>query len=266
MQIDYFTIVAQIINFLILVFLLRHFLYRPVIKTMDEREQRMVSRLKDAEQKTKEAEQEAENFRRMKQEQEDKRQEMLAKAKEDVQALRSDLMKKARGEVEANIADWYQSFERQKESILADLRLRTGEEVYAITRRAIHDLANEKLETQIIDTFILRLLEMGETGKDEIKDFFNTSGRSITVRSSFEIPDETRRIILETMRNLSGKDLEIKFETSPELISGIEMSNSDTRIGWNIASYLSTLRADLPSTSPQRTTGKLLPSEEKMDG
>lgn len=265
MQIDYFTIVAQIINFLVLVFLLRHFLYRPVIKTMDEREQRMVSRLKDAEQKTKEAEQEAENFRRIKQEQEDKRQEMLAKATEDVQALRSDLMKKARGEVEANIADWYQSFERQKESILADLRLRTGDEVYAITRRAIQDLANEKLETQIIDTFILRLREMGETGKDEIKDFFNT-GQPITVRSSFEISDETRRIILETMQNLSGKDLEIKFETSPELISGIEMSNSDTRIGWNIASYMNTLKADLPSTSLQRTTGKLMHSEEKKNG
>ena len=53
MQIDYFTIIAQIINFLILVFLLRHFLYRPVITAMDEREQKMVSRLKDAEQNDK---------------------------------------------------------------------------------------------------------------------------------------------------------------------------------------------------------------------
>lgn len=266
MQIDYFTIVAQIVNFLVLVFLLRHFLYRPVIKTMDEREQRMVSRLKDAEQKAKNGEQEAENFRQMKRELEDKRQKMLAEATEEVLALRSDLMKKAHAEVEATIADWHQSFERQKESILADLRLRTGEEVYAITRRAIQDLANEKLEAQIIETFILRLREIGETGKDEIKDFFNTSGRPITVRSSFEIPDETRRIILQTMRNLSTKDLEINFETSPELISGVEMSNSDTRIGWNIASYLDTLKADLASTSSQRTTGKLPPYEEKKNG
>ncbi len=94
MQIDYFTIVAQIINFLVLVFLLRHFLYRPVIKAMDEREQKMVSRLKDAEQKREEAEAEAESFRQMKQELEDKRQEMLTKAAEEVQILQSDLMKK----------------------------------------------------------------------------------------------------------------------------------------------------------------------------
>jgi F-type H+-transporting ATPase subunit b len=263
-QIDYFTIVAQIINFLILVFLLRHFLYRPVIAAMDEREQKMVSKLKDVEQKRKEAEQEAESFRRMKQELQDKRQEMLAKVVEEVLVLKNDLTEKARSEVEASIADWYASIERQKESILTDLRLRTGEEVYAITRRALQDLADEKLEAQIIDTFIRRLREMGETGKEEIKEFFKTPGL-ITVRSTFEIPDDARQVILETMRNLAGKDLEIKFETSPELIAGVEMSTPDTRIGWSIASYLDTLRADLSIASLQRASGKLLTSEEKRN-
>ena len=265
MQIDYFTIIAQIINFLVLVFLLRHFLYRPVIAAMDEREQKMVSRLKDAEQKIKEAEQETETLRLMKQELRDKRQEILAKATEEVRVLKTDLTEKGRSEVEASIADWYSSIERQKESILTDLKLRTGEEVYAISRRVLQDLADEKLEAQIIETFIRRLREKGDTGIEEIKEFFKTPG-PISVRSAFEIPDETQQVILETMRNLAGKDLEIKFETSPELISGVEMSTSDTRIGWNIASYLDTLKGDLSSALLQRASGNLLPSEEKKNG
>ena len=266
MQIDYFTIVAQIINFLILVFLLRHFLYRPVITAMDEREQKMVSRLKEVEQKIKVAEQEAESLRLMKQELDDKRQEMLAEITEEVRVLKTDLTEKGRSEVEASIADWYSSIERQKESILTDLKLRTGEEVYAISRRALKDLANEKLEAQIIDTFIRRLHEMGETEKEEIKKFYKTLGQPITVRSTFEIPDEARQIILETMRNLAGKDLEIKFETSPELISGVEMSTSDTRIGWSIASYLDTLRTDLSLAFMQGASRELRTSEEKRNG
>ncbi len=266
MQIDYFTIIAQIINFLILVFLLRHFLYRPVIAAMDEREQKMVSKLKDVEQKRKDAEQEAESFRRMKQELQDKRQEMLAKVTEEVRVLKADLTEKARSEVEASIADWYASIERQKEAILADLRLRTGEEVYAISRRALKDLANENLEAQIIHTFIRRLHEMRETEKEEIKEFYKTPGQPIIVRSTFEIPDEVRQVILETMRNLAGKEVKIKFETSPELISGVEMSTPDTRIGWSIASYLDTLRADLSLAFLQRASGKLLTPEEKRNG
>jgi F-type H+-transporting ATPase subunit b len=265
-QIDYFTIVAQIINFLVLVFLLRHFLYRPVIKTMDEREQKMVSRLKEAEQKIREAEQETETLRRMKQELQDKRQEMLAKVTEEVRVLKSDLTEKARAEVEASTADWYASIERQKESILTELRLRTGEEVYAISSRALQDLANEKLEAQIIDTFIRRLREMGETEKEKVKEFFKTTSPPITVRSTFEISDETRQVIEEIIRNLAGNEVKIKFETSLELISGIEMSTPDTRIGWNIASYLDTLKADLSMAFLQRASGNLLPSEEKKNG
>lgn len=266
MQIDYFTTGAQIINFLILVFLLRHFLYRPVINAMDEREQKMVSRLKDAEQKIKEAEQEAESSRMMKRELQDKRQEELAKVNDEVQVFKNDLTEKARAEVQASTADWYASIESQKESIFTDLKLRTGEEVYAIARRAIRDLADEKLEAQIIDTFLKRLREMGETENEKIIEFLKTSNQPIIVRSSFEIPDGTRQTILETMRGLTGKNLKIAFEISPGLISGLEMSTPETRIGWSIAGYLDTLRMDLSLPSLQSASEMLLTSEEKRNG
>lgn len=263
MQIDYFTIVAQIINFLVLVFLLRHFLYRPVIATMDEREKKIASRLKDAEQKIQEAEHETETISRMKRELQDKRQEKLAEVTEEIRVLKSDLTEKARAEVEASITDWYGSIQRQKESILADLRLQTGEEIYAISRRALQGLANEKLETQIIDTFLQRLMGMRETEKKEIEEFFKAPGQPITIRSTFEISDDTRGAILDTILDLTGKEVEIKFETSPELISGVEMSTQDAKIGWNISSYLDTLKADLSRALLQRASEKLPPSEEK---
>jgi F-type H+-transporting ATPase subunit b len=244
-QIDYFTIIAQIINFLVLVFLLRHFLYKPVIKSMDERERQMVSRLKETEQKKKEAEEEAESFRQMKRELSVKRQEMIAKATEEVKILQSDLTKKARAEVEASITDWYESIWRQRESTLADLSLRAGEEIYAIARRALQDLANEKLEKQIINIFIQRLQDLEKFEGEKIKEFYKTPGQQITVRSTFEIPEEIRQRIQETIRNQTGVDLKIQFKTAPELICGVEMSASDMRIAWSIASYLDTLKADL---------------------
>jgi len=63
-QIDYFTIFAQIINFLVLVLLLKHFLYGRIIKAMDEREKRIESQLQEAAKKKKEADEEADSYRR----------------------------------------------------------------------------------------------------------------------------------------------------------------------------------------------------------
>ena len=45
MLIDWFTIIAQALNFLILAWLLKRFLYRPVLNALDEREKLIASEL-----------------------------------------------------------------------------------------------------------------------------------------------------------------------------------------------------------------------------
>ena len=96
MLINWFTVLAQIVNFLILVVLLKFLLYDRIIKAMDEREAKIRSRLNEAKAKAKEAEQEADTFRSKNQELEDMREAMLAQAKEDAEAHRKELTEQAR--------------------------------------------------------------------------------------------------------------------------------------------------------------------------
>lgn len=254
MQIDYFTIIAQIINFLILVFLLRHFLYKPLLKSMDEREQKIRSQLNEAEQKKKEAERDAESSRKILQDLSEKSQEMNTKAAEEAQVLQKALMQKGRESVEASKDKWYEDFERQKESILADLGRHAGEEIYATVRRALQDLADENLEHQILNTFIKRLENMSAFENEKIIEFYKTSGQQIIVKSTFEISEEMRQRIKEIVHNQTGKDAKMQFGIAPELICGVEMSTHDTRIGWSIASYLNALQADLLEAPMQRAS------------
>ena len=245
MQIDYFTIIAQIVNFLILIFILKHFLYGRVIKAMDEREQEIASRLNEAEQDKKVAKDEADSYLKMKQELSAERQEMLAKVEEEVQALRTDLTKKARAEVEENKVAWYESVEHQKDALISDLSQQAGKEIYTIVRRAIKDLANDELERKIIVNFIERLKNMKESEKESIKDFHKSSGQKIIVRSAFGISEEIRQRIQETVEDQIGVTVEIEYRIAEELIAGIDLSAQDLRIGWNVAGYLDTLESDL---------------------
>ena len=245
MQIDYFTIFAQIINFLILVFLLRHFLYRPVTKLMEEREQKIVSRLQEIEKKKREADQELESYRKMSQELSNKREEMLAKAAREAQVLEADLMKKARDEVSASSANWYRDLQAQEAALLGDLNRRAGIEIYAIARQALQDLANEDLESQIINLFIKRLQNMDKSESEMISEFYKNTDQEITMRSSFAINEEMRRKIQETVRNQTGIEAIIQYKIAPELICGVEMDSHGTRVSWSIAGYLNTLQADL---------------------
>lgn len=250
MLIDYFTTIAQIINFLVLVFLLRHFLYRPVIKSMNEREQRIASRLKEAEDKRKDAGQEMESILKMKQEVAVRQEEMIARAATDAQVYRADLMKRAHDEVDRDKANWYEALEHQKNAILEDMRLQAGKEVYAIARRALEDLANDELERRIIATFLSRLENMNAVDKEKIEEFYKKPGQWITIRSAFEIPEDMRRKIEEALRLKIG-DVKIRYERAPDLISGIELYANDLKIAWSIEGYLDDLEADLSPTFEQ---------------
>lgn len=252
MQIDYFTIIAQIINFLVLVFLLRHFLYRPVIKAMAEREQKIVSRLQEAEQKKNDAEHDADTNRKTMEEISEKRQEMLNKAEEEVKILRADLLRKAREDVEKSKADWESSVEKEKGALIFDLSRQAGQLVCAVSRQVLRDLADEELERQIIKKFIRRLQHLEEIEKEGIKELFKIPGQQITVRSAFEIPEEMRHTMREAVKEQTQIDVKMQFQIAPELISGMEMSAQDARIVWSIASYLDALEADLSEAFAQK--------------
>ncbi len=256
-QIDFITLSAQIINFLVLVLLLRHFLYKRIINVMNEREAGIASRLKEAEQKRKEAEQEAESYRKQKQELLDKREGMVAEIRKEVEAVRKDLTNKARDEVEESKARWYEAIERQKDSFLTDLRRRAGEEVYTVARRTLHDLANEELEQHIIDTFIKRLQNMEEDEKKALKELYQKPQQEFVIKSAFEIPEKMRRSIQEVLREQINGDVRLQFKTSPDLICGVELDAYGMRITWSLDSYLDSLEEDLSKMLERRAAEEL---------
>ncbi|MCK4469172.1 MAG: F0F1 ATP synthase subunit B, partial [Desulfobacterales bacterium] len=104
MLIDWFTVIAQIINFLVLVYLLKCFLYGPIIKAMDKRQEKIALRLEGARKKKQEAEQEAELFLKKNKEFDSRYEEMLSQIKKEVETRKVELIKEARSRVDADMA------------------------------------------------------------------------------------------------------------------------------------------------------------------
>ncbi len=92
MLIDWFTVIAQIVNFLVLVGLLKYFLFDRITKAMDEREQTIASALEKADETRKLAREEAERYRRMNDELEEGRRRILEEARNEADSLRKALL------------------------------------------------------------------------------------------------------------------------------------------------------------------------------
>src|SRR5688500_8544406 len=98
MTVDWLTVGAQALNFLVLVYLLKRFLYGPVVRAMARREEAIGERQREAEQRREDAEAEARRHREAREALEGQRECLLARAHEEADELRRTLEKTVRRE------------------------------------------------------------------------------------------------------------------------------------------------------------------------
>ena len=246
MLLDWFTVIAQIVNFLILVALLKYFLYDRIIRAMDEREARITARLQEAEAMQAEAEREADDYRQQRQEIEGQRTELLAQAKVEADTRRDALLDKARAEVEAMQAGWRQALQQQQAAFVQELRQRASQHVYATARRALKDLAGADVEAQMLAAFQEQLQGLDAQHWQAIAAALHTSAQPLAVSSAFDLPPQARQQLLEILRHHLGP-LDVRFAIAPEVICGIEMKVDGYKLAWNLDHYLATLEESVAS-------------------
>jgi F-type H+-transporting ATPase subunit b len=134
MLIDWFTIAAQVLNFLILVWLMKRFLYKPILDAIDAREERIAAKIADADAKKADAEKAHETFQEKNVEIDRRRDAILHQAEEEAQAERRRLIDEARQAADALRAQRQAALEREQQHLNDEITRRTKKEVFAIAR------------------------------------------------------------------------------------------------------------------------------------
>jgi F-type H+-transporting ATPase subunit b len=245
MSVNWFTVAAQVVNFLILIWLLHRFLYGPIIAAMDRRERRIAERLQDAQRKCDTAEAEAAAFRRQREDLNAERDRLLAEARREAETLRSTLIEAARAEMVAQQADWRSDLEREQEGFLAALRRQTQQEFLTLARRALADLANASLEGQVVAVFLDKLGDLDPPGKDALRAALREGNHSVLVRSRFQLPPALRHRVTKAIHEHIAADAKIAFETAENQRCGIELRSDSHVLGWSIDGYLDAIERHL---------------------
>lgn len=245
MNIDWFTVLAQVINFLVLVALLKRFLYVPIITAMDQREAKITSRLEEAAEKSRNAEHQAGAYQQKLRELAEQREGMLSQARGESDMLRKELIKKARDEANSSQVKWAEAILQQRDVFLMDFRQQAGKQICAIARHALADLANTDLNKAVVDSFLQQLRTLEQVERDQMARSFLKSGDGVLLRSAFEIDPGVRQNIIQTIQAEIAGGIEARFETDPELICGIELKAHGRHIAWNLDDYLESLEESL---------------------
>lgn len=262
MLIDWFTVVAQAINFLILVWLLKRFLYQPILDAIDAREQRIAQTLAEADAKKAAARLERDEFERKNRELDEQRQSMVSRMQDEVSGLRQKLLDDAQSAAERLQAKWHVSLQRQQQRLGEGLSRRVQDEVFSITRKTLLDLADDDLEASIINVFIGRLRQLDGEALANFVQALTAAEESVRIRSAFELTDEQQTAIRQVLSEIFPADAAVRFDCEPDLIAGIELTVGGRRVAWSIEDYLKTLKDSLGDLVREQESSPGTPTAE----
>jgi F-type H+-transporting ATPase subunit b len=245
MLINWFTVIAQIFNFLVLIWLLKRFLYKPILNAIDAREKYVADKLALAENDMQAAQKEREEFNEKNKAFERQRAELLHQTEEEVRQQRLQLLESVRREYEDLQAKANRALLRNDKIFNQALGLRTSAEIFAIVRKTLADLSGVKLEERIVEVFSSKLQELSQGEKARLLSASESTPGDVVVRTMFELSSGQRALLEKTITESLALAQPVRFETASGLVSGIELEVNNQKIAWNISDYLDKLEMSI---------------------
>lgn len=238
LELNWSTFFLEIVNFLVLVWLLKRFFYRPLLQAIARRRAGIDQTLKDAETVHDEAEALQRQY-----------QERLAVWERERQAALDDLAKEIEEERARRLTALRATLEqeREKASVLAkrqteierqrseELALEQGAEFAA---RLLAQAASPELESRLID---LLIGELARAPRERFRPLLSAAGKppeGVVVTSAFPMPESARNKLQAALASALGSDVSLTYEQDSGLCAGLRINIGSWVLGANLQDEL----------------------------
>jgi F-type H+-transporting ATPase subunit b len=227
MSFDWWTLLLQIVNFLILVWLLWRFLYKPVQAVLAKRREMAGAALAAAEAKQAEAEAEAARLKEAQAKLDAERQSLIEDARKDAEAKRQSILEDAQKQAQSLIAEARNKAAKDREGDVASLKKELAETAVDIARRILTQTADGNLNA-FFRSKILQSLDTLDT-----KESGAVEG-TIRVATAEPLADSEAAAWREALARRYGDAVKAEFVVDPELVAGAELQlpHGHLRFAW----------------------------------
>ena len=245
MQIDWLTVAAQIANFLVLVWLLQRFLYRPITEAMARREERIEAGLSAAKSARAEVDAMASRLQEERAALEANREAVLDQARQEAGELRARLEADLREEMDAKRRTWQAHLEDERQAFTDRLKQRAGHQVIEIVGRVLGDYAGSDLAGQLASTFVERLADLDPERRGKLVEAAGRTADPARVDSSLVLKPGVRSQITRAIHDCVSREIEVQYGESEDLLLGIRLTIGEQTVEWSAGQFLRRLETTL---------------------
>lgn len=224
MEFSWTTFILEVINFVVLVWILKRFLYQPILNIVEQRRTLVEQTTEDAKILRSEADELQQTYQKRLSDWEREREVAREKLHQEIEVERKRLAQALAVNVEQ---------EREKSKVLAEreaAQLRHHSEEQALrqagnfTSRLLARIASPEVETKLIEMVLADLDGINEADAVSLRHAWQTGEEPVFISSGYPI-EETQKIILQDKLNeLLGGQAQANYSQDQHLIAGVRIS------------------------------------------
>lgn len=241
LQINWGTLVLQILNFAVMAFILARFFFKPVVRILDERSKKVTSALDEAQRREKEATEIHAEY-----------QEKLAEAEEQVLVIRQQAQDELTRTKEKFLAETRQEVQEMREKAASQLeearqqatyqhRRELGHLVTMLSARLMRESGGNSFQQASIDQFLARLSALPEEEYRSRLEATDAEVMHVQLASADDLDEDSMMRIEEQLKRMTRQAIEIKHKVDPTLVAGATVRFGDTVIDGSLAGQLQSL-------------------------
>jgi len=242
LDLDWFTFVIQVANFVVLVLLLNRFLFQPLRRKLTERGQTLSETLQNARDQETEAAQLRREWEARLESAEQEAEETVHRAQLEAQGRTAEALEEARHRLDALTAEMRIDLERQRneivvgnyDEILDTIIMLSGNVVQSVTTRRSHD--------DLVTNFCASIYQMPQTDVEEYRRLMMGRVPTAFVTTPVTLSAEQAKTLADTLSSLIDRRVELQVSIDPELVAGIQVRLADKLIDNSVRQQLYRIR------------------------
>ena len=224
MELNWSTFLLEIINFLVLVWILKHFLYKPVLDVIARRRAGIEARLAEAQLLQDEANTLKSEYQNRLGDWEHERQQARAVLTQELNEERAKKMKKLQTSLaqEREKNQIAESRQRKKTTHAAEYKALQQSAEFAT--RVLSMAAGPELEGRLLDLLLDTLSNLSDEQVAALNSQWGGKTEAITVTSAYPLTENQRAGLKKAFVNLSGIAVLVQYKEDSDLLAGLNIS------------------------------------------
>ena len=238
MEFSWTTFLLEIINFLILVWILKKFLYRPVMDMLEQRRKNIEQTLQDATEQHNQASQLEQEYQQRLDNWEKEKQQAYESLQLDIKQEREKLYQQLLKEIdnEKEKADAISA--RQQARTLKQQQQNAHLQASRFAAKLLNSVAGPEVESRLIKIAINELQRLDDEQKNRFRDSCKNNSQTIDIISAYSLSQETQQQLEQLITTICKQPVSVTCSQDPQLIAGLRITIGDLVLRLNLQDEL----------------------------